>query len=428
MRNRDQIAGEGLVVENKMTEEKDDLNYIFLLREPFPPFRPDTVILFADELTRRGHRIDWMFQSKETVPQSYTTTWAGGDAWITATDRRPGLLGKLRKHLFGIWMDLSILGRARKRKYDFIQVRDRFVGALTGLIAAKMVGCKFYFWLSFPFPEMYTYRIADGESAFPVFDRFRAYALKIILYKIIMPAADFVFVQSDQMKRDVVANGVDGNKILPVPMGISLRKLEEWSKSKGKPTVDEGPIVLYLGTLIRDRKLDFLIRVHRYVLEQVADAKLYLVGGGQCEEDVQLLVQEAMRLGVLDSIVFTGFLPVEQAWQYLSLATVCVSPFYPTPILNSTSPTKLVEYMAFGKPVVANDHPDQFQVIDGSRSGYCVSWDEKEFADAIVAIINDPEEARKMGERGRRYVEENRAYHSIADGLDKVYRELCNRP
>lgn len=410
---------------NKPGGKKGDLNYLFLLREPFPPFRPDTVVLFADELKRKGHNIDWMFQSKEPVSKSYTTVWEGGNAWVTATDRNSGLLGKIRKHLLSLWMDLTILARARTRKYEFIQVRDRFVGAITGLIAAKLVGAKFYFWLSFPFPEMYAYRIEDGESDFPLLDRFRSFALKIILYKIIMPAADFVFVQSDQMKSDVVANGVDGNKIMPVPMGISLDKLEKWSQSRQSVSVDHGHIVLYLGTLIRDRKLDFLIRVHKLVLDQIPDAKLYLVGGGQCPEDEQMLVDEAKRLGILDAIIFTGFLPVEKAWEYLSLANVCVSPFYPTPILNSTSPTKLVEYMAFGKPVVANDHPDQLNVIDNSKAGYCVSWDESQFAEAVVKVLKDPAEAEAMGERGREYVKSNRAYHSIAEELDRVYRRLC---
>ncbi len=84
--------------------------------------------------------------------------------------------------------------------------------------------------------------------------------------------------------------------------------------------------------------------------------------------------------------------------------------------------------MAFGKPVVANDHPDQLQVIESSRSGYCVSWNEQAFADAIVRVLNNAEEAHEMGERGRAYVENHRAYHAIAEKLDDVYRDLCKKP
>ncbi len=403
-----------------------DLRYLFILREPFPPFRPDTVILFADELRNRGHQIDWIFQSKETVAKSYETSWQGGAAWVVASNRGGGLLAKLHKHLLGLWMDLGIITRTRKKRYDFIQVRDRFFGALTGLLAARLSRTRFFFWLSFPFPEMYLYRIESGESPFPVLDWLRGVFLKFVLYKIIMPAADFVFVQSDQMKADVVANGVDPSKLMAVPMGISLKRLDAWSADDDLSHADGEAVVLYLGTLIRDRKLEFLVRVHKKVMERVAGAKLYFVGGGQCDEDEERLRDEARKLGISDAVVFTGFLPFDKAWQYVHRATVCVSPFYPTPILNSTSPTKLVEYMAFSKPVVANDHPDQCKVISESGAGYCVAWDESQFADAIVKIISDPAAAGKMGRRGKEYVEKHRSYRAIAESLDHVYRALCN--
>ena len=100
-------------------------------------------------------------------------------------------------------------------------------------------------------------------------------------------------------------------------------------------------------------------------------------------------------------------------------ADVCASPFHPTPVLRSTSPTKLVEYMALGKAVVANDHPEQRRVIDDSGAGLCVPYEEQAFAAAIVTLLKNPEIARAMGERGRRYAMENRSYTVIADAVEK---------
>ena len=57
-------------------------------------------------------------------------------------------------------------------------------------------------------------------------------------------------------------------------------------------------------------------------------------------------------MGVAASVIFTGQLPRQEALRYVQDADVCVSPFYPTAVLNSTSPTKLVEYMAMGKAVI----------------------------------------------------------------------------
>ena len=72
-----------------------------------------------------------------------------------------------------------------------------------------------------------------------------------------------------------------------------------------------------------------------------------------------------------------------------------------------------------GKAVVANDHPEQKRVIDESGAGYCVAYEEQPFADAVVRLLRDPATARLMGERGRRYAIEHRAYRVIADSLEK---------
>jgi glycosyltransferase involved in cell wall biosynthesis len=176
---------------------------------------------------------------------------------------------------------------------------------------------------------------------------------------------------------------------------------------------------LYLGTLMKVRRLDFLIRVLAKVREEIPDAKLYLVGRGEDPTDEELLVQEARRLGVIDSVVFVGHRPQAEAWRYVYEADVCVSPFYPIPILNSTSPTKLVEYMAAGKAVVANDHPEQRLVIEESGAGYCVPWEETAFARAIVQVLASPEQAKAMGEKGRAYVVQHRTYNVIADSVER---------
>jgi glycosyltransferase involved in cell wall biosynthesis len=58
-------------------------------------------------------------------------------------------------------------------------------------------------------------------------------------------------------------------------------------------------------------------------------------------------------------------------------------------------------------------------VIEESGAGYCVPWDEGAFAAAIVRLLTAPETAKEMGERGRRYVAEHRAYPKIADLVER---------
>ena len=100
------------------------------------------------------------------------------------------------------------------------------------------------------------------------------------------------------------------------------------------------------------------------------------------------------------------------------------SPFYPTPVLLSTSPTKLIEYMAMAKCIVANEHPEQGEVVEASGVGRCIPWSEQAFAEEVCRLLNDPECARVMAAKGPKWVQANRTYDVIADFVESKYQEL----
>ena len=123
--------------------------------------------------------------------------------------------------------------------------------------------------------------------------------------------------------------------------------------------------------------------------------------GGENQADIDFLRDEALRLGLAERIVFTGPLPRDQAFAYVRAADVCLSPIHPNPILDVASPTKLVEYMAVAKPVVANEHPEQVQVIAASGGGVIVPWAAERFASAVIELLQDPGARRRDGAQGQ---------------------------
>lgn len=386
--------------------------------DTYPPLRADVAVLFGQQLARRGHRIDWILQSETACNRSYETTWNGCTVWVGRTDLGPSLFHRLRKHFLGIWHDVKLIGAARRGDYDVIEVKDKFVSALFAVIARRRYGTPFVYWLSWPFPEEYLARAADGTARYPFLYRIRGHGFRLLLYRIVLPAADHVFVQSERMRHDVAREGIPLGKMTAVPMGVDARKFAAF-RSGAAPVIDPAePSILYLGTLSRVRRLDFLVRVLHAVRKQVAGARLYFVGRGDDPSDEAFLRAEAARLGVESSVTFVGHLPQSRALEYVRDACVCVSPFFPTPILDSTSPTKLVEYMAMGKAVVANDHPEQRLVIEQSRAGVCVPWSEDAFADAIVKLMRCPTLRQQFGERGRQYAIRHRSYEVIADAVE----------
>jgi len=401
---------------------------LVLSSDPFPPSRVDVSVLFGEELAGRGHRIDWILQSEADCDRGYVTQWGGGTVWVAATNSRNSLLSRLGKHFAGIWNDARVFSLLRGNRYDAIEVKDKFIGGVFAVIAARLFRKRFVYWLSFPFPEFYLTKARDGLAPYPLLYRLRGLGFRIMLYRILLPAADHVFVQSEQMRRDIAAEGIPLDKLTAVPMGIKLDSGMQAPVPSSRSRIPEGQrCFMYLGTLGRERRIDFVLRTLARVLRAEPDAKLYLVGKGEQPGDEEFLRQEAQRLGVAASVVLTGQLPRQEALRYVQDADVCVSPFYPTPVLNSTSPTKLVEYMAMGKAVVANTHPEQKLLIDQSGCGYCVPYDEDAFADAIVKLLRAPEMARAMGERGRRYVIEHRSYGVIANNVERAMLRVAGK-
>jgi glycosyltransferase involved in cell wall biosynthesis len=400
------------------------LRILVVSSDLFPPTRVDVSVLFGVELAARGHEIDWILQSEAACARAYETRWGSGRVWVGATDLGRSLVARLRKHALGIANDLRLFSRLRHGRYDAIEVKDKFLSGLFAVVASRLFHVPFIYWLSYPFPEHYLLRAADGTARYPVLYRLRGWAFKALLYRVLLRAAQHVFVQSEQMRSDIAAQGIAPGKMTAVPMGIRADLSAPGSSPEARRLLPPGaPCVLYLGTLDRVRRLDFLIRVFAEVKAAIPAALLHIVGQGNDPEDEAFLKDEAARLGLQSAVVFVGQLPQSEALKYVAEADVCTSPFYPTPLLQSTSPTKLIEYMAMGKAVVANDHPEQRRVIEESGAGLCVPYAEAAFAAAIVSLLRDPATARIMGQKGRRYALENRSYGVIADAVES---RLCD--
>ena len=132
--------------------------------------------------------------------------------------------------------------------------------------------------------------------------------------------------------------------------------------------------------------------------------------------------------GVADRLLFAGRLPLAEAFGYVRRADVCLAPFpvWPPTYLSAT-PTKLVEYLAMGRPVVAGDHPDQRRVIEDSGAGVIVPPTAEAFAAAISALLADPAGAEAMGARGPAWVAAHRDYAALSRTVEAVYDQLLRR-
>jgi len=328
-----------------------------------------------------------VLQSESDLAKPTVTAWREATVFLGATDNGPKFYNRLRRHIRSLRNDLRIGKIQRENQYDLVLVKDKFLAALIAILATRKHGGKFIYWLSYPFPEASLYAASIGTARYPWFYRIRGHIFSFILYRIIARYAAHIFVQSDQMKLDMAEKGVVEDTMTAVPMGFEPEQIRDQS---AEPATTIPGQMVYLGTLLKTRKLDILVRVLKLVKEQKPNATLVYVGPEELAGDADVLEAEAKKLGVEDSLVLTGRLPREDAFKIVRESEVCFSPFHPTPILNSTSPTKLIEYMALKKASVANDHPEQRDVLRESGGGICVPYSAEAFADAALAILKNP--------------------------------------
>lgn len=398
------------------------MRLFYFIADPFPAWRVDLVELFSVQL--RGLGVDTVWSTRRN-----DAGWLGMAEMHGQTAILPISLGKksaaakiLNRILEPLSELLIFLRLIFGKRYDIIQVRDdRYSAALFALLAARIRGACFTYWLSFPFPEHDLAMAAESTGTRKMFLQLRGHFARWWLYRFILPAADHVFVQSPRMRENIARMGIAEEKMTPVPMGIPPRLLD-WLKT-AQGAVVSGRI-LYLGTLAASRKLETLVEAFVLIHKQFPHATLMFVGDGDFPHERRDLQQLVRRLGLEQAVKFTGFVPMEQAWQLVTTAEICVSPFAPCDTLDVASPTKLVEYMAFGKAVVANVHPEQTAILSDCGVGALVPWSASGFADGIASLLANPAVAAAQAGNGPAWVRAHRTYDRIAETVHRRYEEI----
>lgn len=396
--------------------------------DTYPPFRVDVVELFDKALAARGYRIDWAMWREEPGPGGIER-WADRTYVLGSRSARTGLGGAIWRALAWIPFAVRFVRQLRAGHYDIVQARDTPVFAWPMLFLARLSGARFTYWMSYPIAESRLFRATDpAESMNRVKRVFLAPFGRLstwILYRLVLPRADLIFVQSKRMAADVIAKGVDHKRITPVPMTVDLDDLTRTSANGPDPFLGR-KVLVHLGTLLRVRRPEFMIDVLVEVRKRVPDALLVLIGDAP-EPDMDFLRTYAAQAGLERHVIFTGRLAREHALKLARHGAVCLSPFPPHPLNDSTTPTKLVEYLALGRPVVVNDHPDQTSVVEESGAGLSVPYDVGRFAEAVVGLLLDPARAEAMGARGPAFVRETRTTEALALRIDEAYRALLRQ-
>lgn len=401
------------------------LRALLFAPEVHPTFRPDVAVLFGKYLPRLGVQADLV-----TVTRSGedAAPWGGGQVFGP-----PQSSGRLAKHLQSLANDWRALLRLRSG-YELVIVRDKPIFAAFALVAARLAGVPFGYWMSFPMPESHLAFARERGLSIGVVRLAVAYARGFLcswsLYRFVMPLADIAFLQSDAMVADLQRRGVPMRHPVAVPMGVDHEAADasaEVNDARIEPwlaAMQERPAVVYLGTLERRRRMEIAVQAMDLARRRRPELLMVLIGDSFEPADLVQLKALVESLGLAQHVIFTGWLDTASAWRLVRAARIGLSTVPRGPLHDVASPTKLVEYLAQGLPVVANDQPDQAWVIEQSNGGLCTTHDAPALADAIVRLIEAPEQAVSMGRTGRDWVRRHRGYDSIAAHVAQAMQSL----
>jgi glycosyltransferase involved in cell wall biosynthesis len=184
-------------------------------------------------------------------------------------------------------------------------------------------------------------------------------------------------------------------------------------------------LVAYIGVMGPQDGVDNVVRAADVVVNQLGrdDIAFTLIGSGDCFDELVALRDE---LGLAGHVEFTGRAPDELVKRILSTADAGLSPDPLNPLNDLSTMNKTMEYMAFELPVVAFDLRET-RISSGEAGVYVQPNDVREYAKAIVELMDDEPRRLKLGQLGRERVERELAWSYQERAYLGVYRRVLGK-
>ncbi len=226
-----------------------------------------------------------------------------------------------------------------------------------------------------------------------------------------LSAADLVVVVSRAMKDEIVARGVDAGRVLVNPNGVDPSRYHpdvDGAAVRAKHGLAGAIVVGFIGTFGPWHGAETLARAFVQLRssspELAAKVRLLMIGAGATLPDVKRILADGRAI---DRAVFTGLVPQEEGPAHLAACDVLVSPHVPNP--DGTpffgSPTKLFEYMAMGKGIVASRLDQIGEILEDGASALLVPpGDVDALAAGIARLAGDCPLRERLGAEARRVV------------------------
>lgn len=234
-------------------------------------------------------------------------------------------------------------------------------------------------------------------------------------------AADAVTVTSTVLYQRALDIGVARQRLVLLPSGADCEAIAPRDRDACRAELgleSEAAIVMLAAFSLWD--LDRLLDAMAVVVQQWPAARLLFVGHEK-DGDVYTAID---KRGLRDRVIVAGAVPYARLPVYLGAADVCALPLSDTLANRARGPIKFGDYIAAGRAVVIDNVGDCARLVARHRLGLVAGPSSGDLADAILALLRDPQLRRRMGANARAYAAGEGSWQARSAPLLELYAQL----
>jgi glycosyltransferase involved in cell wall biosynthesis len=211
---------------------------------------------------------------------------------------------------------------------------------------------------------------------------------------------------------------------MTIPNGVSpeLSIEDVRAVSEELEVTPETELVVHIGNIRPHKGHDTLIAATALLVRSRPQVRVISIGAAKRPGDLDRLRKAASGAGLSGQLSFLGRRPE-------ALAFVAAADVFVNPADFEGLPVAILEAMALGRPVVATRVGGVASVVRDDDTGVLVDpGDPEALASAVARLLDDPAEAKRLGERGRHLVEAEYGLERMVRAYEEAYtRTLLDR-
>ena len=404
-----------------LTDERAELEYrhlqgkrvgmVVLSAYPFDP-RPRRA---ADALVRQGMNVDYICVADSKPPWHEKSN--GINVFRIPLQRRRG--GKFayvyQYSAFILASAVTLAVRSCAYRYDLIYINNMPDILVVSALLPKMFGAKVILDLHDPMPElMMTIFDKDPGS--------RSVQLLKFLEKWSVARADQVLVPNAACRRLLAARSCPEDRIAVIMNSPDESILPFHSARSALTGKRNKPmIVMYHGTLVERNGLDVAVEAFACLCNKLPEAQLHIYG--RATPFLERVMLSARKRGLQQNVLHLGERPLEEIAGAIDACDVGVIPNRSNAFTNLNTPTRIFEYLARGKPVIAPRTAGIQDYFAEDSLLFFEPGNADELAQKIEFVTCHPGDTLAITERGQQVYKEH-AWKQESETLVRLVGKL----